>query len=253
MSAAPRPPARPAGPRPGGWTRRRPPGRRPAAAAAASSSRVAHGCSAYSRPNRPARRSMRAAWSDAPRRRWRPPGSGRPGRARPGPPPPGRCPRAAGWPRSATFTFAVRQPDPATMRVRLLRPDRGHRHVDRHLRPGPARASRSWRPPAHWPASGHISRGPYSANGENSPHPAGPSISAPSRTVMPRNRVRIGIANARSARQQLRRSQLAAHGRSADGRTAHAARFTGAGGTWRSPGCRFSSNASRPSWASSLM
>ena len=42
------------------------------------------------------------------------------------------------------------------------------------------------------------SRGPYSPNGENSAHPAGPSISAPSRTVMPRNRVRIGIANARS-------------------------------------------------------
>ena len=42
------------------------------------------------------------------------------------------------------------------------------------------------------------SAGPYSANGENSPHPAGPWISAPSRTVMPRNLVRIGIANARS-------------------------------------------------------
>jgi len=42
------------------------------------------------------------------------------------------------------------------------------------------------------------SRGPYSANGENSPHPAGPSISAPSRTVMPRNRVGIGIAKART-------------------------------------------------------
>ena len=41
------------------------------------------------------------------------------------------------------------------------------------------------------------SRGPYSGNGENSAHPAGPSISAPSRTVMPRKRVRIGIANAR--------------------------------------------------------
>ena len=41
------------------------------------------------------------------------------------------------------------------------------------------------------------SRGPYSANGENSACPAGPSISAPSRTVMPRKRVRIGIANAR--------------------------------------------------------
>ena len=43
-----------------------------------------------------------------------------------------------------------------------------------------------------------LSFGPYSANGENSPHPAGPSISAPSRTVIPRNLTGIGIANARS-------------------------------------------------------
>ena len=43
------------------------------------------------------------------------------------------------------------------------------------------------------------SRGPYSGKGENSPQPAGPSISAPSRTVMPRNLTRIGIANARTA------------------------------------------------------
>src|SRR6202012_4510774 len=42
------------------------------------------------------------------------------------------------------------------------------------------------------------SREPESANGENSPHPAGPWISAPSRTVMPRNLVGMGIANARS-------------------------------------------------------
>ena len=43
-----------------------------------------------------------------------------------------------------------------------------------------------------------LSLGPYSANGENSPHPAGPSISAPSRTVIPRNLTGIGMANARS-------------------------------------------------------
>ena len=42
------------------------------------------------------------------------------------------------------------------------------------------------------------SAGPYSVNGENSPQPAGPWMTAPSRTVMPRNRVRIGMANARS-------------------------------------------------------
>jgi len=43
-----------------------------------------------------------------------------------------------------------------------------------------------------------LSFGPYSAKGENSPHPAGPWISAPSRTVIPRNLTGIGIANARS-------------------------------------------------------
>ena len=38
------------------------------------------------------------------------------------------------------------------------------------------------------------SASPYSGNGQNSPHPAGPSTNMPSRTVMPRNRVRRGIA-----------------------------------------------------------
>ena len=38
------------------------------------------------------------------------------------------------------------------------------------------------------------SASPYSGKGQNSPHPAGPSISIPSRTSMPRNRVRSGIA-----------------------------------------------------------
>ena len=38
------------------------------------------------------------------------------------------------------------------------------------------------------------SRGPYSTKAPNSPQPVGPSISATSRTVMPRNRTRIGSA-----------------------------------------------------------
>ena len=38
------------------------------------------------------------------------------------------------------------------------------------------------------------SASPYSGNGQNSPHPAGPSITIPSRTLMPRNRVRRGMA-----------------------------------------------------------
>ncbi|SLI37486.1 Uncharacterised protein [Mycobacteroides abscessus subsp. abscessus] len=38
------------------------------------------------------------------------------------------------------------------------------------------------------------SRSSYSGKGQNSPHPSGPGTSIPSRTVMPRNRVRSGIA-----------------------------------------------------------
>ena len=77
------------------------------------------------------------------------------------------------------------------------RPDRGHRHVHRHLarpprgQPVVAASSAQASQRAH-------SRGPYSANGRELPPPRRPSISAPSRTVMPRNRVRIGMANARS-------------------------------------------------------
>src|SRR5262249_55752596 len=76
------------------------------------------------------------------------------------------------------------------------------------------------------------SRGPYSGNGENSPQPAGPSISAPSRTVMPRKRVRIGIANARrpGSRPAARPASPPAAGPS----EAHS--VTGAGGTWRNRG-----------------
>jgi len=40
---------------------------------------------------------------------------------------------------------------------------------------------------------GSATSGGYSTNGLHSPHPAAPSTSAPSRTVMPRNRVVSGI------------------------------------------------------------
>ncbi len=62
------------------------------------------------------------------------------------------------------------------------------------------------------------SAGPYSANGENSPHPAGPWMSAPSRTVIPRNLVRIGMANARSVPEQLRQVSSWRAGRTAAAR-----------------------------------
>src|SRR5439155_19380042 len=62
-----------------------------------------------------------------------------------------------------------------------------------------------------------LSCGPYSANGENSPHPAGPWISAPSRTVIPRNLTGIGIADARSPASISATSPLAAPARNEPG------------------------------------
>ena len=107
---------------------------------------------------------------------------------------------ASAWPRSATLTLAVRQPDAATIRIACSGPTAGtvtftgirSRTGAGHPPAADSSALASHR--AH-------SRGPYSANGENSPHPAGPSISAPSRTVTPRNFTGIGMANARSPAQ----------------------------------------------------
>ncbi len=81
--------------------------------------------------------------------------------------------------------------------VRLLRSDRRHGHVHRNAGRGPAPASRRRPPPARTPASGRTRAARTHGNGENSPHPAGPCSSAPSRSVVPRNLVGIGIANAR--------------------------------------------------------
>ena len=66
------------------------------------------------------------------------------------------------------------------------------------------------------------SRGPYSANGENSPGPAGPVISAPSRTVMPRKRVRHGNGERPRGGQQARPvTSGPAHQSGSVGRVAH--------------------------------
>src|SRR6202034_2712832 len=101
------------------------------------------------------------------------------------------------WPRSATLTLAVRQPDPATISYARSGPTAGTVTLT---------GTQSRTGAGHGAVADSIalasqradSAGPYSANGENSPHPAGPWISAPSRTVMPRNLVLIGIANARN-------------------------------------------------------
>ena len=103
---------------------------------------------------------------------------------------------ASAWPRSATLTFAVRQPDLATIWAASPGPTAGtvtFTGIRSLTGAGQARVADSMALASHRA----LSFGPYSANGENSPHPAGPSISAPSRTVIPRNLTGIGIANAR--------------------------------------------------------
>src|SRR6266536_1985739 len=116
----------------------------------------------------------------------------------------------SGWPGSATFTFAVRQPDATAIWCARCGPTAGTVTFTgmspRTAAGQPAVAASS----AQASQRAH-SRGPYSANGENSPQPAGPSISAPSRTVMPRNLVCIGIANARTpGSRSVSRSRSAA-------------------------------------------
>ena len=104
---------------------------------------------------------------------------------------------ASACPRSATLTLAVRQPEAATIRAACSGPTAGtvtftgirSRTAAGHVPAADSSALASHR--AH-------SRGPYSANGENSPQPAGPSISAPSRTVTPLNFTGMGMANARN-------------------------------------------------------
>jgi len=104
---------------------------------------------------------------------------------------------ASDWPRSATLTFAVRQPDPATILIACAGPTAGTvtlTGIRSRTGSGQPRVADSTALASHRA----LSFGPYSANGENSPQPAGPSISAPSRTVIPRNFTGIGIANARN-------------------------------------------------------
>ena len=237
-------PARPAGPRPGGSTRRPRPARPPAGAARparpgsrraarrtpartgrarAACARRVHVPGAVGVHPDPPVRAERVAdrlhpghVAGAAAGRARPPSPWRCGsRTRP------RCACARSGPTAGTVTFT------------------GTRSRTGAGQPCVAASSAAASQRAH-------SRGPYSAKGENSPQPAGPSISAPSRTVMPRNRVRIGIANARrpGSRSATRPSaappgRLAAPaGRPAGqaGRRSPDAPVTGAAGTWRSRG-----------------
>ena len=174
----------------------------------AISSRVAQGCSAYSSPNRASRRSTRAACpgSQAPLASTRilpsGPSASRTASTR-------SMSSASVWSRSATLTLAVWHPDRATIAAACSGPTAGTVTFT-----GTAARTGSGQPASAASRAQHSqrahSRGPYSANGENSPHPAGPSISAPSRTVIPRNLTGMGIANARSPASISSRSPLAA-------------------------------------------
>ena len=211
MSAAPAAARPPAGRTPCGSTRRRPAGRRPAAAAlrqlGQGRARLLGVLQAEPAQTPPA---CRAAWSTS-----QPPLASTLIR------PPGpsasrtaatrsmssrrRLPRLGDLHLRGAAARAARR-----SRARQLGSDGRHGdvHADRsadRLRPAGRRPTRS-----RWPATWRSRAGPYSANGENSPQPAGPCSSAPSRTVMPRNRLRSGIANARSVGSSPSRSSRCA-------------------------------------------
>src|SRR5262249_56216798 len=104
---------------------------------------------------------------------------------------------AGGGPRGAAWRWGGGRPGPATIACARPGPTAGTVTLTgTWLRTGAGQAevaasSAAASQRAH-------SRGPYSGNGENSPQPAGPSISAPSLTAMPRKQVRMGLANART-------------------------------------------------------
>ena len=158
------------------------------------------------RPRRPAarrtparRRPARARRSGAPpprptSRRWRRCGPARRGRARRGRPRagprprpgPGRARRPSPWPSGSP-----------TRRARSRRARSGEQAGTVTLTGTESSAAASGQPRSA-ASRAQSSQGAevgasYSRNGLNSPQPAAPSSSTPSRTVMPRNRVRSGI------------------------------------------------------------
>ncbi len=94
---------------------------------------------------------------------------------------------------SATLTFAVRPPEARTSRCASAGGTTGTVQLTgtrSRSGPGHPEVAASTALSSH----GTHSSSPYSRKGENSPQPAGPRSRTPSRTVMSRNRVRIGMA-----------------------------------------------------------
>ena len=164
---------------------------------------VRHGCSTYSSP--PAARSSTPIMDTAVSTSHAPFASQR---TRPAGPSASRTASSRSMSagsesgESATFTFTVRQPDDAAMRCASAGPTAGTVALT-GIRP----RTGSGQPTVH-ASSAAVSQdadsaSSYSSNAENSPQPAGPSISMPSRTSMPRNRVVIGIANVRAVSKSI--------------------------------------------------
>ncbi len=158
---------------------------------AASSSTVRHGCSTYSSPTRSSSATIRTAVSTS-----QPPFAST--RTRPAGPSASRTAStrarssASVWPGSATLTLAVRQPaDARTMSAAACGPTAGTvtlTGTEVRSGAGQPRSAASRAAASH----GTHSAASYSQNGDHSPQPAAPRSRTPSRTSMPRNRVRIG-------------------------------------------------------------
>src|SRR5690606_21553070 len=104
---------------------------------------------------------------------------------------------ARSWPASPTFTLAVVQPLRATRSLAVTGSTAGTVVLTgTRSRTGGGNATLA----ASWAAASQREAyaGPYSGNGENSPHPAGPCSRTPDREVTPRKRSRIGTTNGAS-------------------------------------------------------
>ena len=158
-----------------------------------SSSTVAHGCSAYSRSWAARRPSARSASSTdhAPLASTRTLAVG-PIASRTAATRARSC--SSDWPASATLTLAVVHPGnrASTSATWSGRTAGTVALTGTEPRSGSGQPSQadSTAETSHRDASA----GAYSRNGPNSPHPAGPSNSATSRVVTPRNGTRIGMA-----------------------------------------------------------
>ena len=170
-----------------------------------SSSTSAHGCSRYSRSN-----SARACTARSASSTFQPPFAS--SRTRPSEPIAARTARtratssARVCPRSATLTFAVRQPSNRASTADTSAAVTAGTVAFTGTR---SRRAAGWvRQPKSIAAASQTdaSSSPYSRKGENSVHPSGPRRSSASRWLTPRNRVTRGRETTRAAARRSARS-----------------------------------------------